>query len=349
MLSGIDGVLQFLDELLISRKTKEHLTRLHKVFQMLGKVGLVLGTDKCLFFFSKFSIKAIFESERPRNVSELKSFLGLANYYRNFVTNASSVLSPLHKLLQKNKRFEIAFDCIHIKILLAVKALAHFNPDAKIILTTRRISVRFRYNIVSNRGRRRKFNFVRIEVATAIIFGIRKFHHYLYGRKDAFVSRTDHKPLLSIFRPSNRLQRYALFLTACNYIIKYVPNSYNSADFLSRSVAFCSPDSNELGDIMVNKARGRRDAPTPYGPDLATYIKFIWQPQTPPVKDVHRETEIDSLFKQVAIYEQKWWPNKDNIKSELKPYYECRLELAVEQGCLIRGNNCTAILKTTSN
>lgn len=74
---------------------------------------------------------------------------------------------------------------------------------------------------------------------TTIIFGIRKFHHYLYGITDASVLRIDHKPLLSIFHPSkgvpevsaNRLQRYALFLTAYNYVIEYVPSSHNSADF----------------------------------------------------------------------------------------------------------------------
>jgi hypothetical protein len=38
--------------------------------------------------------------------------------------------------------------------------------------------------------------------ATAIIFGVRRFHQYLYGRSSPFVLRTDHKPLLSIFGPN---------------------------------------------------------------------------------------------------------------------------------------------------
>ncbi|GBP35334.1 Transposon Tf2-11 polyprotein [Eumeta japonica] len=79
--------------------------------------------------------------------------------------------------------------------------------------------------------------------ATAIIFDVKKFHQYLYGRADPFVLKTDHKPLLSIFgnkkgipeMTANRLQRYALFFSAYNYTIQYVRSANNVADYLSRS------------------------------------------------------------------------------------------------------------------
>ena len=63
--------------------------------------------------------------------------------------------------------------------------------------------------------------------ALAIIFGIKKFHTYLYGRH--FTLITDHQPLLSSFSPTEglpvtaaaRLQRYVVFLAGYSYDIKY--------------------------------------------------------------------------------------------------------------------------------
>ena len=66
--------------------------------------------------------------------------------------------------------------------------------------------------------------------ALGIIFGVTKFHKFLYGRKFTLV--TDHKPLLTLLGPKSpipplaaaRLQRWALILTAYNYDIQYCPS-----------------------------------------------------------------------------------------------------------------------------
>lgn len=63
--------------------------------------------------------------------------------------------------------------------------------------------------------------------ALALVWGIKKYHHYLYGRH--FVLETDHKPLTAIFQPDRlmsvtaaaHLQRYAVFLSGYDYAIKY--------------------------------------------------------------------------------------------------------------------------------
>ena len=77
--------------------------------------------------------------------------------------------------------------------------------------------------------------------ALAIIFGLSKFHKYLYGR--AFIIYTDHKPLSYLFDASKaipqmasaRIQRWAITLSAYNYSIEYKPGQCNSnADALSR-------------------------------------------------------------------------------------------------------------------
>lgn len=189
--------------------------------------------------------------------------MGLVNYYRGFVPGASSILSPLYERLKKNNKWswtDLENQALNtIKQLLASEqVLAHFNPNAKIILTVDASPsglgailsligedgcekpISFASRTLNNAERR--YSQIQKE-ATAIIFGVRRFHQYLYGRSTPFVLRTDHKPLLSIFGPhkgipevsANRLQRYAIFLNGYNYTIEYVKSADNSADYLSRA------------------------------------------------------------------------------------------------------------------
>ncbi|CAB3254664.1 unnamed protein product [Arctia plantaginis] len=118
--------------------------------------------------------------------------------------------------------------------------------------------------------------------ATAIIFGVRRFHQYLYGRATPFILRTDHKPLLSIFGPhrgvpevsANRLQRYAMFLSGYNYTIEYIRSADNSADYLSRASL---PDNNN-DDSELRRGYGHEtgdnDSLVPIE-DRASYVNFV--------------------------------------------------------------------------
>ena len=95
--------------------------------------------------------------------------------------------------------------------------------------------------------------------ALSIIFALKKFHQFLYGRKFIFV--TDHNPLISMFGPNtatpvlaaNRLARWSLMLSQHNYTIEYRPTKqHGNADALSRLPA--GPDlsfDGEEGDNTV--------------------------------------------------------------------------------------------------
>ena len=75
----------------------------------------------------------------------------------------------------------------------------------------------------------------------SIIFGLKKFHHYLFGRH--FLLKTDHKPLVNIFGPEkgipnhtvSRLNRWALLLAEYTFDIEHVGTNDMAADFLSRA------------------------------------------------------------------------------------------------------------------
>ncbi|XP_026314449.1 LOW QUALITY PROTEIN: uncharacterized protein K02A2.6-like [Hyposmocoma kahamanoa] len=391
---GLEGVLCFLDDILISGRNRiEHLEKLKKVLQILLDAGLTLRKEKCEFFKNEITylgyvidrngirkssdkVKAIVEAPRPKNLSQLQSFLGLINYYRSFVPNAANILAPLYDLLKKSTKWSWTTDheeafCKIKNILASDKVLTHFDINAKIILTVD-ASPNGLGAILSQVGSdglerpisfasrtltspEKKYSQIQKE-ATAIIFGIKRFHQYLYARSQPFTLRTDHKPLVSIFGPhrgipevsANRLQRYALFLSSYNYVIEYVRSSDNCADYLSRATL---PEPVETGEgsrgagtngdariaASAGSARGRRcSAATAL--DTAVYVNFVTEGTLPVTLDrLRRETENDATLRKVMHLVREGWPPKLNDKT-LKPYFLCRFHLSLENGILMRGH-----------
>ena len=118
ILQGLDRVAVYIDDILITgRSEEEHLRVLDEVLQRLEKAGMRLKKSKCTFLSQSVEylghkiskeglqptedkVRAITHAPKPNNVSQLKAFLGLVNYYHKFMPNLSTVMSPLYKLLQ---------------------------------------------------------------------------------------------------------------------------------------------------------------------------------------------------------------------------------------------------------
>ncbi|CAB3226734.1 unnamed protein product [Arctia plantaginis] len=85
-------------------------------------------------------IKAIVGAPERTNVTELKRFLGVVNYYRSFIPNASSQLNPLLELLRIDvvwkwgNRQRQAMVSVR-RELASERVLAHFEPTAQLVLT----------------------------------------------------------------------------------------------------------------------------------------------------------------------------------------------------------------------
>lgn len=384
LLAGMDGVLCLLDDILVTAENSTiHMNRLKAVLQRLQDAGLTLQKGKCEFFKDEINylgyvlnktglkktpekIKAIIDVPLPTDIQKLQSFLGLVNYYRNFVPNASSILNPLYGLLKKGTKWswdrEHNDAFIEIKNILASdQVLAHYNPDAKLILTVdaspsglgailsqvgadeieRPISFASRTLNTAEK----KYSQIQKE-ATAIIFGVRRFHQYLYGRSTPFTLRTDHKPLISIFGPykgvpevsANRLQRYAIFLSAYNYNIEYIRSADNSADYLSRaSLPELKHTQSEASRSAVVAGRGSsRGEIDPV--DLATYVNFVVRGNMPiKLVDLQQTTYNDVTLNKVIHFVLNGWPTKTS-DLHIKPYFLCRSQLSYENGCLMRGH-----------
>ena len=169
-------------------------------------------------------------------------------------------------------------------------------------------------------------NYAQIErEALALIYGVRKFHQYLYGRE--FTLLTDHKPLTSILGSkvgiptlaATRMQRWALTLSAYHYSIKYRKAKENAnADAMSRLPSSPSESELEANDDVFQM----------------TYLDKL------PIRseDIEQATKHDGVLSQVLQYTSQGWPNSaTHLPESLKPYYHRKDQLTTEKGCVLWG------------
>ena len=122
-------VIVFIDDILVySRNEEDHVNHLRIVLQVLRDRQLFAKFDKCEFWLRSVAFlghvisgegimvdpkktKAVKNWPRPLTSSDIRSFLGLAGYYRRFVEGFSSISSPLTRLTQKKEKFQWSLDC----------------------------------------------------------------------------------------------------------------------------------------------------------------------------------------------------------------------------------------------
>ncbi|CAK1591123.1 unnamed protein product [Parnassius mnemosyne] len=349
----------FLDDIIITwRNTEEHISNLHKVFDRLQSYGLRVKKEKCVFFAESVNylgyviskdgihtcpdkIKAIVDTPVPTNVSELRAYIGMIMYYAKFVKNIRTILAPLYNLLRTGIKFDWCDDCQRAfkkvkELLSSSKILMHYSSDLPIVLTCDASSVGVgavishltpegerpvAYASRSLTAAERAYSQIDRE-ALAIVFGVRKYHQYLYGRK--FILRTDHKPLTHIFgkktgipvMAASRIQRWAVLLSGYDYNIEYVTSNKNCADGLSR-----------LPISSNNKKTINREI---------TYINFVENFLPVTNEDVTKATSKDIILSRIFAYIKSGWPTVCPGE-EVKPYFVRRNELYLDNGSIMWG------------
>ena len=275
VLIGIRGkfTTAYLDDIIIySRTVEEHLEHMNEVFKRLADAGLKLKLSKCELFKSKIAylghevsakgiepsptkVEVIKNLQAPTNVREVRSFVGLASYYRRFISNFSEIVRPLTALTKKHANFcwddvkQHAFDELKSKLIVA-PILAypqtdqpyHLYTDASLYAVGAVLTQMFPegervIEYVSRQLTEGQQKWPTIErEAYAIISSIGKLRHYLVGSK--FTIYTDHKPLRSLFTAdmrNPRVQRWAIILEEYNCDVQYTTGKNNvNADMLSR-------------------------------------------------------------------------------------------------------------------
>ena len=361
VLQGIPNVICYIDDILVTgANDDEHLRNLGRVLERLEKHGLRIKEEKCRFMQESVvylghqidatglhtdpgKVEAIANAPEPTNVAELRSFLGMLNYYRKFAKNLATILHPLNRLLQKSRRWEWNDDCkrafqmakesptsssvlVHydstLPLRLAADAsayglgavLSHVMPDGS------EHPISFASCTLTAAER----NYAQLEKeALALVFGIKKFHQYLFGRKFTLV--TDHRPLLAILGPKKmipplaaaRMQRWALLLSAYSYDLEFrTSEKHANADGLSRL------------PLHTTSPAGYSREPTVFN---------ISQIESLPITagDIRQAARKDRTLSKVFNYTKRGWP--PTVNSALQPYFTKRAELTIEQGCLLWG------------
>ena len=364
ILSGISKVFCYIDDILIATDSvEEHMAVLKEVLERLRKFNVKLNRRKCLFLKSQLrylghvlnaegirpledKVKAIQEAPRPKDVSELKSFLGMVNFYAKFVPNLSAMLHKLYALLGHSARWVWTKECdeafqLAKNAIAGAQVLVHFDPSLPLILCVDAspygIGALISHRMADGSEKPIAFasrtlsqaekNYAQIEKeGLAIIFGIKKFHMYLFGRKEKFTLVTDHQPLTRIFGPKGniptlaaaRMQRWALILSGYNYDIVYRSSSNNaSADMLSR--------------LPVGRASSATEDEC-----------YVFQSTTDvlPVtaSEISMAVAKDCLLSKVYEYTLSGWPGfLGGDIGELNQYFVRRSELSIEDGCILWG------------
>ncbi|UYV81082.1 hypothetical protein LAZ67_19002721, partial [Cordylochernes scorpioides] len=357
VLSGIRGVICYIDDVLIATASiEEHLALLKTIFARLAKYNIKLKKEKCLFLQKEIEylghlvteegirpldhkVQAIQKAKTPTNISELRSFLGLVNFYGKFIPNLPELLKPLHELLHKKRPWVWTKECGEAidkckNSITSERVLVPYDATLPLCLATDASQIgvgAVLSHIIEGQERPIMFasrtlsvaeqNYSQIEKeALAIIYGVTKFHQFIYGRK--FILITDHKPLVTILGSrsgiptlsTSRLQRWALILSAYTYDIKFRrTQDHGNADLLSRFPVGCE-EIPRLNNVYA-----------------LSYVEEL--PIT--AEEIATETEKDEVLSLAKFYTQQGWPEK--VADHLRPYFQRKLELTVDGECLVWG------------
>ena len=157
ILQGLPRVICYLDDILITGATpEEHLMNLTEVLDRLSKHGMRLKREKCKFLqdsveylghcidsdgvhTSPSKVEAISKAPAPKNVTELRSFLEMINYYSKFIPNLATTLHPLHVLLRDGVKWHWSEECAKsfTKVknhLIEAPVLVHYDPKLPVRL-----------------------------------------------------------------------------------------------------------------------------------------------------------------------------------------------------------------------
>jgi hypothetical protein len=275
ILLGLQGEICFIyvdDLILYANDLKDHNEKLQIIFERLAKYHLKVNPEKCAFlrkeinflghiisnaglYPDKRKVEAVQKFPIPRNQKDLKSFLGLASYYRKFIENFSAIVHPINNLLKKDVKFEWSEECHNafetLKHKLTTAPILSF-PDFSKPFIIRTDASNFAVGAILSQGKLREdlpiaymsrsLNKHEIRYSTvekellAIVYAFKYFRPYVYLKHTVIV--TDHQALvyiMNIKNPASRLMRWKLELAEYDFEVVHRPGIMNAnADALSR-------------------------------------------------------------------------------------------------------------------
>lgn len=357
--------LAYIDDILVyAADPDELMTKLHRVFAKLAAAGLKVKPQKCHFGVSSVDflghhvsiagtrplaakLATIVSSSRPTSLTELRAFLGLTNYYRDYITDYSSLAAPLYDLLRKNvpwswsPRHDIALENLHAAFRRA-PILAHPNAVDTFVLDTDASldgiggvlgQIQGGIERVISCGSRiltpaeRNYDTTRRELL-AIVFFCKHFRHYLYGAP--FALRTDHAALRWLLQSadsSGQNMRWITTLADYPMLILHRPGHLHAnADALSRLPLL-------LADGVLTTFSTSR-VPVPIAAVLARYGPIAEDATLDQLLVQRNDPTLAAVI--TAITNQSW-PTKHLLPThspEFRAYHARRIQLELQNDTL---------------
>nr|CAI5855280.1 unnamed protein product [Callosobruchus analis] len=289
---------------------------------------------------TNYKIECIEKAPTPENLTQLKSYLGLLNYYGKFIPMLSSKLKPLYDLCKSGVEFIWTDECENTfqmskKLITSEGVLTHFSPSLPIYVSCDAsgygVGAVLSHHI---NGEEKPVLFASSTLSAAeklysnlereslaIIFALKKFHKYIFGRK--FVLLSDHQPLQYIFgrnkgipvTAASRITLWAITLSAYDYDIQY-----------------------KKGKLLAN-ADGLSRLPMSSETQIPSSLYSFNLIENIPLhsNDISKATIKDLTLVKVIDHTKSGWPS--TVQNEkLKPFFLRRNELSVENNCLLLGN-----------
>jgi len=267
LMEGLEFVRTYIDDLLSLTKGtfEDHLTKLELVFERLLQAGLKVNANKSFFARTELEylgywisregiqplqdkVQAILRIAEPKTRKELRSFLGIVNYYRDMWIRRSHVLAPLAQLTSKttkfvwteaqSKAFKMAKRIIAKEVLLAY-------PDFEKPFQIHTDASHYQLGaVISQEGKpiafySRKLNPAQTRYTTterellSIVETLKEYRNILLGHEiEVF---TDHQNLVYKTFNTERVMRWRLLIEEFGPKLTYIKGQSNVvADYLSR-------------------------------------------------------------------------------------------------------------------
>jgi hypothetical protein len=293
--AGHKHIAVYFDDILVFSETAEqHITDIETALSILHEHGLRAKPSKCKFACACISylghvidangvhvdpekVSGIAKYPVPTRVNELRSFLGLIGYYRNYIPKFSIIAAPLTQLFKKDIQWkwtnehQNAFEQLRT-VLLTAPVLVQPDFEQKFVLQTdasklgvsailTQIDTDNREHIIAAISRtlhdaETRYASTELE-CLAVVWAVKKFSHYLQGKH--FTIQTDHSALKQVLKKgtkdkmNDRLEKMSLKMATFDFDVVYRVGKANAnADALSRNPITHTKDNSHTTQVSIN-------------------------------------------------------------------------------------------------